>query len=159
MGNIKKPTSLSKNPNPTQGNMYGRRFFTEEQENNFVNKVAEKIFTAIKYNPNAVPIKPPVQQPVEPIKLDPIGGDNLSNINKNFDEWLSNFDNEEKNKKAILDKSKKSLSKSKKSEKKNKSEKTKISEKSKKSGITKKSKKQSVKQKKQKRLKKIKKVN
>jgi hypothetical protein len=107
MGNVKKQTSLSKDLKPGQGNNYGQRVLTEEQENHFVNKIAEKIFSAIKYSPNAVHIKPPVEQPVEPVKIIP-NDENISNINKNFDEFLSNIDIEEKNKnKKTIESSKK----------------------------------------------------
>ena len=68
-------------------NLVGQRALTEEQENQFVNKVAEKIFTAIKHSPLQI----------QYVHEKPIGNENLSTIKKNFDEWLSDFEEERKN--------------------------------------------------------------
>jgi hypothetical protein len=111
MGNVKKQTSLSKNIKPGQEKIYGQRVLTEEQENHLVNKIAEKIFSALRYSPNAGSIKPPVEQPVEPAKIIPIE-ENIININKNFVEFLSNIDIDEKNKnKKTIESSKKKVNK------------------------------------------------
>ena len=130
IGNIKKGRigDLNKNVNSYKNNLNGQRVFTEEQENLFVNKVAEKIFTAIKHSPLQVQLN----------NGKPIGGD-MSNINKNFDEWLSDFENERKNLKTseVLKKSdefiktKSSISKN--TSKSKKTSKSKISKKSKES--------------------------
>ena len=88
-GNIQKgkQLGLNQNLNNYNNNLNGQRMFTEEQENIFVNRVAEKIFTAIKHSPLQI------QMP----GTKPIGGNSISDINKNFDEWLSNFEEERKN--------------------------------------------------------------
>ena len=101
MGNIQRANKSQLNQNTTQNqNQIQGRVFTEEQEDNLVNKIAEKIFRTMRDNQYATsPIQPVQMQTTRPMTI----GDGMSGINKNEEnEWLSNFDEEEngqKNKK------------------------------------------------------------
>lgn len=96
MGNIQRANKSQLNQNTTQNQNQGR-VFTEEQEDNLVNKIAEKIFRTMRDNQYATsPIQPAQMQPTQQMSI----GDGMSGINKNEEnEWLSNFDDEENDQK------------------------------------------------------------